>query len=411
MRIVHFSWEFPPAIWGGLGTFAMEVTQKQVSMGNDVTVFALNHGNKLRTSQRWNGVEVFRPRLLDLSSTFSVFVNRDLRSWGANFRFFADVLSYNVVSSSQLIDLFVNNGRFDVIDAHDWLGIIAGMISKEELDIPLFFHVHSTEFGRSRGDGSKTIKNIELEGGMVADCVITVSYAMKEELRKLGFSPDKIRVCWNGVDPLKYDPMRVSPAEKQRLRKSYGVGDDETLLFFIGRLVWFKGVENLVKAMPSVFKDFPETKLLILGVGDLEKEIRRLIKELGLNERVSMRTEFVSEKERILHYAAADIVVLPSLYEPFGIVCSEAMAMGKPVVVGAKGTSGMREQVISSGEKQCGVHMNPFDPSDIAWGIKQVMESEEKGYQMGRNGRERVVKEFNWDIVAKRTLDIYKEFL
>ena len=141
-------------------------------------------------------------------------------------------------------------------------------------------------------------------------------------------------------------------------------------------------------------------------------EINDLIKGLGLQNNVVLRNEFVDEEERILHYAASDIVVLPSLYEPFGIVCTEAMAMAKPVVVGAKGTSGMREQIIPDGDEQCGIHVNPFDPDDIAWGIKQVLESKDRGgKQMGVNGRKRVIEQFSWDVVANRTLEIYKEFV
>jgi len=104
-------------------------------------------------------------------------------------------------------------------------------------------------------------------------------------------------------------------------------------------------------------------------------------------------------------------VVLPSLYEPFGIVCTEAMSMAKPVIVGARGTNGMREQIIPNGEKQCGIHINPFSPDDIAWGIKQVLESKEKGTWMGKNGQERVIEEFSWNVATNRTLNIYKEFV
>lgn len=413
MKIAHFSWEFPPAIWGGLGTFAAEITQKQASLGNEVTVFAVNNENKLNTSDRWNGVEVYRPKTLDLTSSFYLFSNQDLRSWGSNFNFFANVLGYNVMSASKLVDLLVRkNGRsFDIIEGHDWLGIFGGMIAKKELDVPLVFHVHSTEVGRSGGGGSFTIKNIEYEGAQIADCVITVSYSMKDELKKLGFPEDKIRVCWNGINPDKYDPQKISHDEKIQLRRRYGVADDDHLLFFIGRLVTIKGVENLVKAMPSVLEDFPNTKLVILGVGELEENIRSLMDSLNISEKIVLRTEFVSEQERILHYAAADSVVLPSLYEPFGIVCTEAMSMAKPVVVGARGTSGMREQIIPDGENQCGVHMNPYDSNDIAWGIKQVLESKEKSMQMGVNARKRVIEQFSWDTVANRTLDIYKEFV
>jgi glycosyltransferase involved in cell wall biosynthesis len=322
-------------------------------------------------------------------------------------------MDYNINSASQLINTLVKkNGRsFDIIDAHDWLGIVGGMIVKKKLGVPLMFHVHSTEEGRSVGGGSSTIKNIEFEGGQFADCVITVSHAMRDELKNMGFQQEKIRVCWNGVDPKKYDPQNISSEERIKFRQRHGVSDDENLLFFIGRLVTVKGVDNLIRAMPSILEDFPNTKLLVLGIGDMENQLRLIIDELGLKEKIILRTEFVSEEERILHYAAADIVVLPSLYEPFGIVCTEAMSMAKPVVVGARGTNGMREQIISSGNEQCGFHINPFDPDDIAWGVKQVLDSKERSILMGKKARKRVIEHFSWDVVTDKTLEIYKEFI
>ena len=413
MKIVHFSWEFPPVIFGGLGTFATEITQKQMAMGNEITVFSLNDQNKHKTSDRWRGISVYRPKNLDISSTLNICTNQELHSWGENFKFFSDVMGYNIFSASKLVNLLNNNGggAFDIIDAHDWLGIIGGMVAKKSLDIPLIFHVHSTEVGRSVGGGSQTIKNIEFEGGKIADCVITVSYAMKDELIGLGFPEEKIRVCWNGIDPQKYDPEKISQQDRNKLRKKYGIKDGETMLFFIGRLVTVKGADKLIESMPNFFKDFPNTKLVLLGIGDMEIDIKNRIQELGLEDKIILRNEFVSEEERILHYAASDIVILPSLYEPFGIVSTEAMSMAKPVVVGARGTSGFREQIVASGEDQCGVHVNPFDPNDIAWGIKKVLSLDDKGVQMGKNGRQRAIDVFSWDAVAKRTLDIYKEFV
>jgi glycogen synthase len=413
MKIVHFSWEYPPVIFGGLGTFATEITKKQVQFGHEATVFTLNQDNALATSDQINCVEVYRPKTLDLSKPFFLCADHELRSWGPYFKFFADVLSYNIMSASQLVNLLVRkNGRsFNIIDAHDWLGIMGGMVAKKELKIPLVFHVHSTEVGRSVGRGSHTIKDIEFEGGQEADCVITVSNAMADELLKLGFPHDKIRPCWNGVDPAKYDPAKVSNDDRLALRRRYGVQDHETLIFFIGRLVTVKGADKLVRAMPLILKDFPNTKLLILGIGDMEGELRSIADGLGIHDRVIFRTEFVSEEERIRHYAASDVVVLPSLYEPFGIVCTEAMSMAKPTVVGARGTNGMREQIIPTGEKQCGIHINPFEPKDVAWGIIQVLQLQDKGLQWGKNGRQRVFEEFSWDAVTRRTLDIYQEFI
>lgn len=413
MNIAHFCWEFPPIIWGGLGTFASEISKKQISMGNEVTVFAINEKNEPPKLDNYNGVNVFRPQKIDLSNSFFPIANEDLQSWGKNFKFFSDVLSYNLLSANHLIENLVRNSgkNFDIIDGHDWLGVIGGMIVKKELGLPLIFHVHSTEVGRSVGGGSKTIKQIEHEAGLFADCVITVSYSMKDELVKLGFPEDKIKVCWNGIDPKKYDPAKIKNKDKSNLRKSYGIKDKEHLLFFIGRLVTVKGAENLVKAIPEVLEEYPNTKLLILGVGDLENKIKTMIEELDISKNVVLRTEFISEEERILHYASADSVVLPSLYEPFGIVCTEAMSMEKPVIVGANGTSGMREQIIPEGEKQCGIHINPNEPQDIAWGIKQVLESPDRSSFMAKNARERAINQFSWNTVAKKTLDIYKEVI
>jgi glycosyltransferase involved in cell wall biosynthesis len=163
--------------------------------------------------------------------------------------------------------------------------------------------------------------------------------------------------------------------------------------------------------MPNVLQEFPNTKLVILGIGDMECIIKNLITDMGLQNNVILRNSFVPEEERILHYAASDIVILPSLYEPFGIVCTEAMAMAKPVVVGARGTNGMREQIIPDGDQQCGIHVNPYDPDDIAWGVKQVLPSKEDRARIGSNARQRVLEAFSWDVITDKTLQIYKEFI
>lgn len=413
LKIVHFSWEFPPVIYGGLGTFVTELTQKQTSLGNEVTVFSLNRNNELTTYEKYNNIDVYRPKTLDLTSTFLLFADHEFRSWGPNFKFFADVVDYSTISASQFINLLVRKEgkKYDIAEAHDWLGIMGGMLVKKELGMPLMFHVHSTEVGRSIGRGSHAIKDIEYEGGQQADCVITVSNAMRDELEKLGFPHHKIRVCWNGVDPDKYDPKKVSNDEIKKLRHRYGINDHENMIFFVGRLVTVKGVDSLVKAMPNVLGNFPNSKLVILGVGDMEWSLVDMANKMGIGDKVILRKEFISEPERITHYAASDCVVLPSIYEPFGIVCTESMSMAKPTVVGARGTNGFREQIIPSGNDQCGLHINPFEPNDIAWGIKQVLQDKDHAKWMGQNARKRVLENFTWDHVAKRTIDIYKEFL
>jgi glycosyltransferase involved in cell wall biosynthesis len=121
--------------------------------------------------------------------------------------------------------------------------------------------------------------------------------------------------------------------------------------------------------------------------------------------------DFVPEEERIAHYAACDVAVFPSFYEPFGIVALEAMAMEKPVVVGASGVSGMREIVVCCGEEQCGFHIDPNNPTDIAWGVVSALEDPEKTKCLGKNGRKRVLAEFTWTRIAEKTIELYQKIL
>jgi len=253
------------------------------------------------------------------------------------------------------------------------------------------------------------VSNIELHAAEAADMIVTVSYAMKDELTQLGFPKEKIQVSYNGVDPQKYNPESVSPNEIKRVRERYDVKDDELMILFIGRLVGVKGVDKLIMSMPHILEKHPNAKLVILGLGDLQEYLSNLVKAMRLSNSVKFRFEFVPEEERILHYAACDVAVFPSFYEPFGIVVLEAMSMEKPVVVGAAGISGMREIVICCGEEQCGYHIDPNNPTDIAWGINSTLESSDKRKWLGKNGRRRVMNEFTWDCVAEKTIELYQK--
>ena len=107
MNIVHFTWEYPPVIYGGLGTYASEITKKQAGFGNNITIFSLNENNSYKTHEKWNGMDVYRPTTIDMTSTYQLFADHDLRSWGENFKFFSDVISYNSTSASHLVNLLV----------------------------------------------------------------------------------------------------------------------------------------------------------------------------------------------------------------------------------------------------------------------------------------------------------------
>jgi glycosyltransferase involved in cell wall biosynthesis len=258
------------------------------------------------------------------------------------------------------------------------------------------------------GNGSSVVSNIELRAGRTADLVVTVSHAMKDELIGLGFPREKIQVSYNGVDPIKYNPENVNKEDIKRIRAKYGIKDDEYMMLFLGRLVNVKGVDKLIMAMPHILAKIPKAKLVIVGVGDLQEYLTNLTAITKMGNYVKFCFDFIPEEERINHYAACDIAVFPSFYEPFGIVALEAMSMEKPVVVGAAGVSGMREIVICCGEEQCGYHVDPNNPSDIAWGVINALESPEKMKFLGKNGRKRVLSEFTWNKIAQHTIDLYE---
>ncbi len=413
MRLAVLVYEYPPKIVGGLGTYAAEITRKFVLLENDVSVFTMNDDQgALPTRELWRGIEIHRPLHIDVSDSLPDVIAEDVRKWGreGGIQFFSKILVYNYLSASKIINELVKKEgfKYDVLVAHDWLSVIAGVTAKRELGLPLVFHVHSTEKGRTLGNGSEVVSSIEHRGGQMADMVITVSNAMRDELVELGFPKEKIKVCYNGVDPEKYSPEQVDEAKRGEIRNTYGLKENDQMILFIGRLVWVKGVDKLIMAMPHVLQKVPNAKLVVVGLGGMEEHLKSMVKGLKLEDTVKFRFEFVSEEERIAHYAACDVAVFPSLYEPFGIVALEAMSMEKPVVVGASGVSGMREIVVVNGPQQCGFHINPGDPVDIAWGIVSCLQDQDRKQQLGRNGRKRVLAEFTWDAIAEKTLETYR---
>jgi len=409
MRMVYFVDEYPPFFRGGLGTYAMEITRQIVKLDHTITVFSRNTGDD-PTRDIWEGVEVHRPLLMNIVDVLPIAVPEDVKRWPIGSQeFFGETLLYNFLSASKLVNSLVAKERrkFDILVSHDWLAALAGIIAKRNLNLPFVFHFHSTEQGRTK-DGSPTVKEIERMAGLKADLIVTVSYAMRDELVSLGYPEQKIRVAYNGVDESKYRPGKFPEDEIIAFREKIGVGESPMILF-VGRLAWVKGADTLVRAMPLILREVPDARLVILGKGDQQTLLTQLVHSLGLQENVILHFKYVSEEERILYYAACDLAVFPSKYEPFGIVCTEAMAMGKPVIVGARGTSGMREQVIPEGDNACGFHVNPYDPADIAKFTLILLRDPDLRKKMGKNARKRVLDRFTWKAVADNTVNIYEE--
>lgn len=201
MKIVYYVWEYPPRLVGGLGTYAAEITAKFAEMGHDVYVFTMNDDHSLPTNEEMGkGIHVSRPIVSDASNVIPVFVDEELKRWGSGIKFFSDVLSYNMLAANKFLNDTSRSVKADIVVSHDWLGAMAGMITKNNTKMPFVQHFHSTEYGRSGGGGSSTVRDLEYAAAQQADMLVTVSYAMREELNTLRYPAIKTRVAWNGVD-------------------------------------------------------------------------------------------------------------------------------------------------------------------------------------------------------------------
>jgi glycogen(starch) synthase len=407
MRIAFITWEFPPFIVGGLGTYSDYISRWLAKLGHEIQVFAPRPaGIEGPREEERDGVVVHWVDTLEQTHPLRHIFNDEIGGSGDWVNFFGRIVVFNSAAASR-VAAELSSGGVDVYAYNDWLCAPSGIMLSQLRRAPGVYHVHSTEWGRTLGGGSRTITEVEGLGAVYADKVITVSQAMREDLIVHGWQGEKIHVVWNGVDPDVYDPSKVDQESVERIRQRYGIGPDDKMMLFVGRLVVVKGVRELVESLPHILSEFPRTKLVILGKGDMERELQSLVHHLNIARNVVFRTEFVSEQERILHYAAADLCVFPSIYEPFGIVSLEAMSMAKPVVVGARGVVGFREQVIPSGEAQCGIHVDGSNPIDIAWGVKEVLRDPDRAARWGQNGRRRVLSEFTWKRAAERTIEVY----
>ncbi|MDD5318100.1 MAG: glycosyltransferase family 4 protein [Candidatus ainarchaeum sp.] len=402
MKIAYFVWEYPPRLVGGLGTYASEIVKKFDEMGHEVQIFTMNSDHGLETHEKQGkNIRIHRPIVADASNIFQVFVDEELKNWGPGFKFFSDVLTYNVLSANKCVNDIVREWKPDIAVCHDWLSAIGGAITKQGLGCPLVFHVHSTEHGRSGGSGSPTVRSIESTTAQQADIVVTVSYAMREELSYLKFPGQKVRVVWNGVDEDKYNLKKFSESTQASCQREHGISGKGKMILFTGRLTYVKGIDSLVRAMPMILAEAPETTLVVLGTGEMYEDLKNAAQRLGVANNVVFINKWVDEKERLRLYACADLVAAPSRYEPFGIVSLEGMAMGKPVLVGY---GGLREAVI---EGQHGLYCDPNSPANIAEQALKVLKNDELAARLGENGRRRVEKFFTWDKVAADTIAVY----
>lgn len=337
-----FGWEFPPHHSGGLGVACYGLTRAMNQLGNEVT-FVMP--KKLAVGAPWAkfvfaDMPTVQMRAIDsiitpyVTSTKSrVWSETGQTTYGQDLM--SEVLRYSAAAAQ-----IAQEESFDVIYAHDWLSFGAGLVAKEKTGKPLVVHVHATEFDRSGGASGVNpfVYDIEKEGMQKADAVIAVSDFTRDLVsREYGVPSQKIRVVHNGIDEATL-PKGVDSLPRMRQLKKSGA----KIVLFLGRITLQKGPDYFIRVARRVIERDPNVLFIMSGSGDMEAQMMRLAAELGVSDKV-LFTGFVSGAERHEMYKVADLFVMPSISEPFGITTLEAMKLGVPVLVSRQ--SGIAEAV------------------------------------------------------------------
>ena len=293
--------------------------------------------------------------------------------------------------------------EFDLVHGHDWL--VAGACDHlaRRYDVPLVTTIHATEWGRHQGWVDKHpqahIHGVEKWITNRSDRVIACSHFMREQIADIfAVEEGRISVIPNGIDP--GDLPAEDPTELVRLRSEFAK-PEENLVLLIGRLVYEKGFQLALEAMPEVIKALPNTRFLVAGSGTHEAELHKQAEELGL---MPHGTFLGWIGDDVLHslYRIADLTVVPSIYEPFGLVALEAMASECPCI--AADTGGLREVVPLEG---AGLRFRASDPEHLAEAAIQVLGDEELSRRMVEEGLAHI-RMFDWADVALQTLELYQ---
>lgn len=385
-RLLMLSWEYPPRVIGGLSRVVAALSEHISKLGWEVHVVTADHPG---TPEHSMDGEVFVHRVktqTDPTPDFLTWVHR---------------LNYGLLQYA--IQLHTKT-PFSLVHAHDWMVTDAAWVMKSGFGLPIIATMHATEAGRMHGihtDLQRYIHNMEWRLTYEAWSVIVNSQHMHAELTGLFNMPeDKIVVIANGCDPETFD----FDFDAKATRAQYA-SPDEKIILFVGRMVPEKGVQVLVDAAPQILSRHPNARFMLVGSGYFLDDLKRKVEYLGLQDKVRF-LGYVSDPDLRRLYRVSDVVAIPSLYEPFGIVALEGMAAKVPVVVAD--TGGLIDFV----EHQVtGLTTYTGDAGSLAWGINEALSNTQLKERMVNDAYDKVCNIYNWKVIAKRTLQVYEKVL
>jgi glycogen synthase len=388
VKVLLVSWEYPPVVIGGLGRHVHHLATALAAAGHDVVVLGrrpadtdpLTHPS---TDEVVDGVRVVAAAQDPHEFSFAT----DMMAWTL-------AMGHSMVRAGLTLPTGGRPWRPDVVHAHDWLVAHPAIALAEFFDVPLVSTLHATEAGRHSGwvSGpiSRQVYAIESWLARESDSLITCSASMSDEITEL-FGPglSEIRVIPNGIDAARW------PFARRRPRTG------AARLLYLGRLEYEKGIHDAIAALPRIRRTHPGTTLTVAGDGTQQQWLVEQARKHKVRKAVTFAGR-LDHDELVDALHAADAAVLPSHYEPFGIVALEAAATGAPLVTSTAG--GLAEAVIDG---RTGVSFAPRDVAGLAAAVRTVLDDPAAAQQRAIAARERLTSDFAWQTVAAQTAQVY----
>ncbi|PQV43482.1 glycosyltransferase family 4 protein [Methanohalophilus euhalobius] len=365
------SYEYPPNFYGGVGIHVGELTRSLAIGNNQVHVFTSSV--QTLNEQLIRNLWVHGPTELhyQTSNNFSAAYKK---------------IQTNINVAAMVKKQF-SGGSLDLLHSHGGLIQLATTLSKESTQLPLVMTAHSIDINRTKPDGLSVMMESNVVG--MVDRFIAVSKSIQEELEQtFGIEHDKITIIPNGVDSETFKHQNADD-----IKRKYKL-DNRFVVLFVGRNDSQKGVMYLVDAVRRLQKDIPEIMLVMVGQPDI------------YHDKHILCLPHVDKHELIKLYSLSDVFVLPSIYEPFGIVLIEAMAC-ETACIGTR-VGGIPDII---DHNRTGVLVEPESCASIAEAIDRLYHDPEKRCLMGKRGREKVISYFDWQNIAKKTGEVYQQVL
>ena len=391
MKILMVSWEYPPVVVGGLGRHVHHLAVELAAAGHEVVVLARRPSGTDSSSHPTHSYIA--------EGVLVVAVAED----PPHFDFGADMLAWTLAMGHAMVRAGValrtpgigEGWTPDVVHAHDWLVAHPAIALAEFYDVPLVSTLHATEAGRHSGWVSgrinRQVHSVEWWLANESDGLITCSASMADEVARLyGVDIAPITVIRNGIDVSTWQFRRRAPQS------------GAAKLLYVGRLEYEKGIQDVIAALPRIRRSHPGTTLAIAGEGTQCDWLR----ELARTHRVARSVEFLGKldhTELLSWLHAADAIVLPSRYEPFGIIALEAAAAGTPLVASTAG--GLGEAVVDG---ETGLSFLPADVAGLTSAVRETLDDPVAAQRRALAARARLTADFDWHVVAAETVQVYQ---